>query len=119
MKLIKPLIICICLMILTGCNTLGDQGNPVVDPYGDLNAARIDQDLYECRELAQQASGGSTLKDTAIGAGVGGLVGAAAEPLLAQRPEIRPPVPLPVDLAAVPDKVLAPNIPSNRPTQTV
>jgi len=49
---------------------------PTVDSYNDPNAARISQDMAECKELASQASGG-TAKETAIGAGVGGLVGAA------------------------------------------
>jgi outer membrane murein-binding lipoprotein Lpp len=49
---------------------------PTVDPYNDPNAYRINQDMAECKQLASQASGG-TVKETAIGAGVGGLVGAA------------------------------------------
>lgn len=49
---------------------------PTVDPYNDPNAYRINQDMAECRQLAESASGG-TAKEAAIGAGVGGLVGAA------------------------------------------
>ncbi len=49
---------------------------PTVDPYGDPNAHRLDQDFAECRQLALQASGG-TAKQTATGAVVGGLLGAA------------------------------------------
>jgi len=49
---------------------------PTVDTYNDPNAYRINQDMAECKQLASQASGG-TVKETAIGAGVGGLVGAA------------------------------------------
>ena len=49
---------------------------PTVDPYGDPNAYRINQDMAECQQLASQASGG-TAKETAIGAGVGALLGAA------------------------------------------
>ncbi len=49
---------------------------PTVDSYNDPNAYRINQDMAECKQLASQASGG-TVKETAIGAGVGGLVGAA------------------------------------------
>ncbi len=49
---------------------------PTVDTYNDRNPGRISQDMSECQELAQQASGG-TLKESAIGAGVGGLLGAA------------------------------------------
>lgn len=51
--------------------------SPVVDTYNDPNARRLSQDEAQCRQLAIQASGGTTrqtLKDT----GIGGLVGAAA-----------------------------------------
>ena len=51
--------------------------SPTVDPYGSPNAYRINQDLYECRQLALQASGG-TAKETATGAIVGGVIGAAS-----------------------------------------
>lgn len=52
---------------------------PQVDTYNDRNAYRINQDMSECAQLAEQSSGGAggVAKDTAIGAGVGGLVGAA------------------------------------------
>lgn len=49
---------------------------PTVDTYDSPNAYRLNQDLYECEQLAREASGG-TAKETAIGAGVGGLIGAA------------------------------------------
>ena len=48
---------------------------PTVDPYNDRNAGRINQDMAECKQLAGNA--GSTVKESAIGAGVGGLIGAA------------------------------------------
>ncbi len=48
---------------------------PTVDAYGDPNAYRLNQDMQECQQLASHASGG-TAKETAIGAGVGGLIGA-------------------------------------------
>jgi uncharacterized protein YcfJ len=51
--------------------------SPTVDPYGSPNAYRINQDLAECRQLALQASGGTTT-ETAKGAVVGGLIGAAS-----------------------------------------
>ena len=51
--------------------------SPTVDPYGDPNPQRINQDLYECKQLAIQASGG-TVKETATGALIGGAVGAAS-----------------------------------------
>lgn len=49
---------------------------PQVDTYNDRNAYRLNQDMSECAQLADQSTGG-VAKDTAIGAGVGGLVGAA------------------------------------------
>jgi hypothetical protein len=49
---------------------------PTVDTYNDRNAGQISQDMAECKDLASHASGG-TLKESAIGAGVGGLIGAA------------------------------------------
>lgn len=45
---------------------------PTVDAYGDPNAYRLNQDMQECQQLASHASGG-TGKETAIGAGVGGV----------------------------------------------
>jgi len=64
-----------CSLFLTAC---ASQTNwtPTVDPYGDPNAYRLNQDLDECRQLALQASGG-TAKESATGAVVGGLIGAA------------------------------------------
>lgn len=59
------------LLTLSACSVY----RPTVDPYNDVNAYRLDQDFEECKHLAYQASG-STAKDTAIGAGVGGLAGA-------------------------------------------
>jgi outer membrane lipoprotein SlyB len=50
---------------------------PTVDPYNDPNAARIQYDLMECKQLAQQ-SAGSTGVETVQGAAIGGLLGAAA-----------------------------------------
>ena len=61
--------------VLSGCYSYGGW-SPTVDPYNDRNAYRINQDIAECKQLASQASGG-TVKETAIGAGVGGLIGAA------------------------------------------
>lgn len=79
MKITKAIIIIVCLLSLSACNTLGGQGEPVIDQYGDPNAGRINQDMSECQSLAGQASGGSsgTAGQTAIGAGTGALIGAA------------------------------------------
>jgi uncharacterized protein YcfJ len=62
-------------LLLTAC---ASQTNwtPTVDPYNDANAYRIPQDTAECKQLAAQASGGTT-RETVTGAAVGGLAGAA------------------------------------------
>lgn len=62
-------------LLLTACAQMTSY-QPTVDPYGDQNAWRLNQDMAECQQLASHASGG-TAKETAIGAGVGGLIGAA------------------------------------------
>ncbi len=49
---------------------------PNVDTYNDRNLNRLNQDMAECGQLADQATGGVG-KETAKGAAVGGLVGAA------------------------------------------
>ena len=51
---------------------------PTVDTYNDPNAWRISQDEAQCRQLASQASGGGSVRKTAEGVGIGGLLGAAA-----------------------------------------
>ena len=48
---------------------------PQVDTYNDRNAYRLEQDMNECAQLADQSTG--VAKDAAIGTGVGALVGAA------------------------------------------
>jgi hypothetical protein len=63
-------------LLLLGCVNQ-NTWTPTIDPYGDPNAARITQDEVECRQLAQQASGGS-MRKTAEGVGIGGAIGAAA-----------------------------------------
>jgi len=72
----KILALTFSLIVLTACATAGNW-QPTVDAYNDPNAFRINQDLFECRQLAMQASGG-TASQTAIGTGVGALLGAAA-----------------------------------------
>ncbi len=49
---------------------------PTVDPYGDPNAYRIQQDMAECRQLARHASG-DLATESVSGALVGGGIGAA------------------------------------------
>jgi hypothetical protein len=63
------------ILFFSGCATQTGWA-PTVDPYGDPNAYRLDQDYRECRQLALQASGG-TVRQTATGVAVGGLIGAA------------------------------------------
>ena len=60
---------------LAGCYSQGGW-TPTVDAYGDPNAQFINRDMGDCQQLATHASGG-TAKETAIGAGVGGLIGGA------------------------------------------
>jgi hypothetical protein len=73
-KLTTPIVI-IGLTLLSGCYSYGGW-QPTVDSYNDPNAYRINQDIAECKQLASEASGGTT-KETAIGAGTGALLGAA------------------------------------------
>lgn len=63
-------------LLLSGCYSQTGW-SPTVDPYGDPNAYRLNQDMAECRQLASQASNGLA-RESAMGAGVGGLVGAAS-----------------------------------------
>src|SRR5436305_12604714 len=67
-------------VIIAGCATMRGY-QPTVDPYNDPHAARIPSDEAECRELALHASGG-TPEQTAFGAAVGGVLGAAAGPAI-------------------------------------
>lgn len=67
------------LMLLAGCAQQTGWA-PVVDPYNDPNAYRIQQDLAECKILAQQAAGdpyGSTAGRALLGGAVGAAAGAA------------------------------------------
>lgn len=74
-KLLRHMVIAVAgLALLPSCAQMTSY-QPTVDPYGDPNAYRLNQDMQECQQLASHASGG-TAKETAIGAGVGGLIGA-------------------------------------------
>jgi OmpA family protein len=64
------------VLLLGGCASQTGW-TPTVDPYGDPNAYRLNQDMAECRQLASQASGGLAT-ETAKGVAVGGLLGAAS-----------------------------------------
>ncbi|WP_305909819.1 glycine zipper family protein [Methylomarinum sp. Ch1-1] len=75
MKKIFPINIISVSLLLSGCATQTGW-TPTVDPYGDPNAYRLEQDMAECRQLALRSSGG-TVKETAKGTAVGGLLGAA------------------------------------------
>ena len=50
---------------------------PVIDPHGDANAANIEADKAECRQLAEQTNSGN-VEQAGKDAVVGGAVGAAA-----------------------------------------
>jgi hypothetical protein len=60
---------------LSGCATYTGW-TPVVDTYNDPNAASLQQDMADCKILAQQA--GSAGTESAKGVAAGGLLGAAA-----------------------------------------
>jgi outer membrane lipoprotein SlyB len=62
-------------VVLSGCAQYGGY-SPTVDAYNDRNGYRLDQDVAECRGIAEQASGG-TAQETLKNAGVGSLIGAA------------------------------------------
>lgn len=51
--------------------------SPTVDSSGSPNSYRLNQDMQECKQLATQASNG-VVKESAVGIGVGGLLGAAS-----------------------------------------
>ena len=67
------------LILAAGCaSQTGWQ--PVVDPYNDPRAAYINQDLAECKMLAQRAAGytpGEVVKGGLIGGAIGAASGAA------------------------------------------
>ena len=67
------------LLMLAGCaSQTGWQ--PTVDPYNDPRAQYINQDLVECKMLAQKVSGnssGEAIKGGLIGGAIGAASGAA------------------------------------------
>ena len=75
MKTIKLLSVFGASLLLSACASQTNW-SPTVDPYGDPNAYRLNQDMAECQALAARASG-NVYTETAKGAAVGGLVGAA------------------------------------------
>jgi len=64
------------MLAVAGCAEYGGY-RPTVDTYNDPNAANLSRDEADCRQLAQQASGG-TARQAATGGLVGGLIGAAS-----------------------------------------
>lgn len=62
-------------VIVSACATYGGY-EPVVDTYNDRNAASLQQDMADCKALANRAA--NTASDTAKGVAAGGLLGAAA-----------------------------------------
>ncbi len=75
-KILKATMLISTSLLFSACASQSNW-SPTVDPYGDPNAYRLNQDLDECRQLAHRASGG-TARQTATGAIVGGLIGAAS-----------------------------------------
>lgn len=63
-------------LFISACSTQTGW-TPTVDPYGDPNSYRLEQDMYECKQLALRASG-NTAVETAKGTAIGALIGAAA-----------------------------------------
>jgi len=67
------------LLLAAGCASQSGW-QPVVDPYNDPRAAYINQDLVECKMLAQRVSGytpGEAIKGGLIGGAIGAASGAA------------------------------------------
>jgi len=68
------------MVILVGGCASQTGWQPVVDPYNDPRAAYINQDLMECKVLAQRVSGytpGEVVKGGLIGGAIGAASGAA------------------------------------------
>ena len=62
-------------LAMAGCYSASNW-SPTVDPYADPASDRISSDMYECKQLALQAT--STPRETLVGGAVGGLIGAAS-----------------------------------------
>jgi uncharacterized protein YcfJ len=75
MKQIVTAISIMFFIVLGGCASYGGY-QPTVDSYNDPNRANIQQDLADCKALAQQS--GSTGTEAVKGGAVGGLLGGAA-----------------------------------------
>jgi len=78
-----PSIVSLLLLLSVPCAAQSNW-TPTVDTYGSGRAQYLSQDMWECRQLASQTSGGRTgsaargaLQGAAVGAGGGALVGAA------------------------------------------
>lgn len=72
----QKILLTIAVLSLTACAQYGGY-QPTVDTYGSKNSGYLDRDLAECRNLAEQASGGFATK-SGIGLGIGAIGGAAA-----------------------------------------
>jgi uncharacterized protein YcfJ len=69
-------------LILSSCATQSSWA-PTVDTYNNENAYRLEQDLEDCRQLADRASEGTgAVQKTATGTFIGGLVGALSGAVL-------------------------------------
>lgn len=69
----KFLPLCIATVLLTACAGTGAEYRPVVDRPGP----NFETDLAQCQHLATQRDyvNGDSMTDTAVGAGIGGVVG--------------------------------------------
>jgi len=69
---------------MSGCASMTNW-TPTVDPHNDPNAANIEQDLTECKELAKKVTGGGVEEGlglgaglAAVGAGIGAVIGSVS-----------------------------------------
>lgn len=75
MKKIFTVISLLMFLIVTGCASQSGW-TPTVDTYNNPNVARLNQDMVECKALAQKVSGYAP-EEVAKGTVVGGAIGAA------------------------------------------
>jgi hypothetical protein len=76
MKLLFNLTLLLGSLLLVSCASQSEW-SPTVNPDGNPNANRLDQDLYECKNLASQVSDGTAKRTAASGFG-GAALGAIA-----------------------------------------
>ena len=74
----KNVLIIAIVALLSGCSSISGY-TPVVDTYGDRNAANLQYDMAQCEAIAKQTSsvGSNSLQQGGVGALIGGAGGAA------------------------------------------